>query len=67
MADAAFNMAQLYQQQGNKELALKNFQSHFENAKSGKNTKKDIKLIDKARVLYGISKAKTTIGSSHVV
>ena len=41
-ADAAFNLAQLYQKQNNKEEALKNYQAYFENAKKGTNQTKNM-------------------------
>jgi len=60
-ADASFHLAQLFQKQGDQIEANTYYKAYFNNAraKGGQNQKKDMKQIDQARVLYGISDAKS--------
>ncbi|CAD8090961.1 unnamed protein product [Paramecium sonneborni] len=56
-SDAALHLAKLYQSKGNTAKSLEYFQQHFDCAKSEKPEQKSRKLIDRARVTYGIAKA----------
>eukprot|EP01016_Furgasonia_blochmanni_P056087 TRINITY_DN949_c0_g1_i5.p1 TRINITY_DN949_c0_g1~~TRINITY_DN949_c0_g1_i5.p1 ORF type:complete len:163 (+),score=35.82 TRINITY_DN949_c0_g1_i5:56-490(+) len=59
-ADASLHLANLCTKKGMTIKALEYYQFHFDNARSEKKNK-DRKLIDRARVIYGIAKANSTM------
>ena len=61
-SDAALYLAKLYHQKGNIPKSLEFYQQHFDCARTEKSENKDRKLVDRARVTYGLAKANSTIG-----
>lgn len=60
-ANAFLKLGLLYYQEGNVRRSVENLQKHFELARAGEEDKKNIKLIDKARVNLGIAQANTSL------
>lgn len=54
-------LAKLYHQKGNIQKSLEFYQQHFDCARTEKSDTKNRKLVDKARVTFGIAKANATI------
>jgi uncharacterized glyoxalase superfamily protein PhnB len=52
----------MYAQKGDEKASLDYYRQHFDGARTEKSEKKDRKLVDRARVTFGIAKAKSNIG-----